>query len=141
MNRLTKLFDSVNHMSGFDYRNTFKGLTFGDYISVIPASLRVGEKPYQGGYFFRNFLLANTAGNLMVTKQCSAILFTTIVALAILRKISDSGWRVDVQFGGEPLTTLRECLAHIAEKAMTMGISGLVAGGGNSNDDDFCEGC
>lgn len=55
MSRLTKLFDSVNHMSGFDYRNTFKGLTFGDYISVIPASLRVGEKPYQGGYFFRCF--------------------------------------------------------------------------------------
>ena len=55
MSSLAILYDSVNHLGGFDYRNTFKGLTFGDYISVIPASLRVGEKPYKGGYFFRCF--------------------------------------------------------------------------------------
>jgi len=55
MNRLARLYDSVNHLSGFDYRNTFKGLTFEEYISVIPPSLRVGEKPYKGGYFFRCF--------------------------------------------------------------------------------------
>jgi|TARA_R100000388_G_scaffold71730_1_gene51969 hypothetical protein len=44
-----------NRDDNFDYSNTFKSLTFQDYLDVIPKQLTIGYKQKQGAYWFRCF--------------------------------------------------------------------------------------
>tara|TARA_Y100001937_G_scaffold98656_1_gene134625 strand:- start:202 stop:765 length:564 start_codon:yes stop_codon:yes gene_type:complete len=51
----TTNFNYFNPNGSFDYSNTFKSLTFQDYLDVIPKHLTTGYKQKQGAYWFRCF--------------------------------------------------------------------------------------
>ena len=46
-------FNNPHQKDQFDKRNTFKGLTFQDYLDVIPEKYWSESKPYRNGVFFR----------------------------------------------------------------------------------------